>query len=227
MTASGNGILQDDLTLYGYWRSSASYRVRIALNLKGLACQMKPVHMVKNGGEQHSADFRAINPQGLVPVLVHNGHVITQSQAICEYLDECFEQYPLLPAQPLERARTRSMASQIACDIHPLNNLRVTKYLRERHGDAARPVEWMSHWITEGFSAIEKQLTGAGDRSGVYLDGKPGLFECFLIPQVYNAERFATDLTAFPEIMRLVAECKKLPAFIEAAPENQADAEEV
>ena len=215
------------LTLYGYWRSSASYRVRIALNLKGLPCQMIPVHMVKNGGEQHSAVFRAINPQGLVPVLVHGSQVISQSLAICEYLDECFEPYPLLPAQPLKRARTRSLALQVACDIHPLNNLRVTKYLREKHGDAANPLEWMSHWIVEGFSAIEKQLIDAGDRSQLFLDGKPGLFECFLVPQVYNAERFATDLTAFPEIMRLVAECRKLPAFIEAAPENQADAEEV
>lgn len=215
------------LTLYGYWRSSASYRVRIALNLKGLPCQMIPVHMVKNGGEQHSAVFRAINPQGLVPVLVHGSEVISQSLAICEYLDECFEPYPLLPAQPLKRARTRSLALQVACDIHPLNNLRVTKYLREKHGDAANPSEWMSHWIVEGFSAIEKQLIDAGDRSQLFLDGKPGLFECFLVPQVYNAERFATDLTAFPEIMRLVAECRKLPAFIEAAPENQADAEEV
>lgn len=227
MEASENATLQDELTLYGYWRSSASYRVRIALNLKGLSCQMKPVHMVRQGGEQHSAAFRAINPQGLVPVLVHKGRVITQSLAICEYLDECFEQYPLLPEQPLERARTRSMALQIACDIHPLNNLRVTKYLRQQHGDAANPIEWMSHWIMEGFNAIEKQLADGGDRSQVCVDGKAGLFECFLVPQVYNAERFATDLSAFPQIRRLVSECRKLPAFIQAAPENQADAEEV
>ncbi len=227
MSASENTALEDELTLYGYWRSSASYRVRIALNLKGLSCQMKPVHMVKQGGEQHSAAFRAINPQGLVPVLVHKGQVITQSVAICEYLDEVFEPYPLLPASALERARTRSMALQVACDIHPLNNLRVTKYLREQLGDAVNLTEWMWHWMIEGFSAIEQQLAKARDRSQVYLDGKPGLFECFLVPQVYNAERFGTDLSAFPAISHLVAECRKLPAFIAAAPENQADAEEV
>jgi maleylacetoacetate isomerase len=179
-----------DLTLYSYWRSSASYRVRIALNLKGLSYQVKPVHMVRHGGEQHSEEFRAINPQGLIPVLVHQGQVITQSLAICEYLDECFEQYPLLPAQPLERARTRSLASQVACEIHPLNNLRVTKYLRDQYGDVANPVEWMRHWMIEGFSAIEQQLASSNDQYA----GKPGLFECFLVPQVYNAERFGTDL---------------------------------
>jgi len=130
-----------ELTLYSYWRSSASYRVRIALNLKGLPCQVKPVHMIRNGGEQHSEEFRAINPQGLIPVLVHRGQVITQSLAICEYLDECFEQYPLLPSQPLDRARERSLAAQVACEIHPLNNLRVTKYLRDEYGDVVNPVE--------------------------------------------------------------------------------------
>jgi len=217
-------VLNDhELTLYSYWRSSASYRVRIALNLKGLPYRVKPVHMIRHGGEQHSEVFRAINPQGLIPVLVHRGQVITQSLAICEYLDECFEQYPLLPAQPLERARERSLASQVACEIHPLNNLRVTKYLRDEYGDVVNPVEWMRHWITEGFSAIEQQLVNAGDRSA----GKPGLFECFLVPQVYNAERFGTDLSAFTEIGRIVAECRQLPAFINAAPENQSDAEEV
>jgi len=217
-------LMEDELTLYGYWRSSASYRVRIALNLKGLACEMKPVHMVRQGGEQHSAAFRAINPQGLVPVLVHKGEVITQSLAICEYLDDCFEQYPLLPAQPLQRARIRSLALQLACDIHPLNNLRVTKYLRDQYGDVVNAVEWMRHWMLEGFSAIELQLA---DHPQLLEAGNPGLFECFLVPQVYNAERFGTDLSAFPDIRRLVAMCRKLPAFIQAAPENQADAEEV
>lgn len=215
----------DQLTLYSYWRSSAAYRVRIALNLKGLACQITPVNLVRQGGEQHSEAFRAINPQGLLPVLVHKGRVLTQSLAICEYLDECFEQYPLLPAQPLERARIRSMALQIACDIHPLNNLRVTKYLREQYDDAVDLSAWMSHWMTEGFNAIEQQLNERADRSQVYFAGRPGLFECFLLPQVYNAERFGTDLSAFPEIQTLTAECRKLPAFIEAAPERQMDAE--
>lgn len=216
---------EDKLILYGYWRSSAAYRVRIALNLKGLSCQLVPVHLVRQGGEQHSEGFRAINAQGLVPVLVHNGHVLTQSLAICEYLDQCFEQYPLLPSLPLERARICSMALQIACDIHPLNNLRVTTYLREKYGDGADLSAWMSHWMTEGFKAIETQLCERGDRSLAFPAGKPGLFECFLVPQVYNAERFGTDLSPFPEIRQLVAACRKLPAFDEAAPERQADAE--
>lgn len=215
----------DQLTLYSYWRSSAAYRVRIALNLKGLSYRTIPVHLVRQGGEQHGEKFRAVNPQGLVPVLVHKGQRINQSLAICEYLDECFEGYPLLPAQPLERARVRSMALQIACDIHPLNNLRVMKYLRDQCGDAIDPPCWMSHWMTEGFSAIELQLGDRSDRSRGFLAGKPGLFESFLVPQVYNAQRFGTDLSAFPEIQRLAAECNELTAFVEAGPENQPDAE--
>ncbi len=218
--------LGNQLTLYSYWRSSAAYRVRIALNLKGLSCHMKPVHLVRLGGEQHSEAFRAINPQGLVPVLEHKGHVVTQSLAICEYLDECFEHYPLLPPASLKRARIRSMALQVACDIHPLNNLRVTQYLQDKFGAGMNIPEWMSHWIVEGFNAIERQLNGHGDRARVYPAGKAGLFECFLVPQVYNAERFGTDLSAFPGIRHLTAECRKLPAFIDAAPERQADAEE-
>jgi len=211
----------EQLTLYGYWRSSAAYRVRIALNLKGLSYQRAVVDLVRQGGEQHSEVFREINPQGLVPVLVHKGKVITQSMAICEYLDECFEQYPLLPAPPLQRARIRSMALQVACDIHPLNNLRVMKYLQAEYGDAVDSTAWMSHWMTEGFSAIEQQLS---DHCQDFLASQPGLFECFLVPQVYNAQRFGTDLSAFPEIRHLTTKSNKLTAFIEAAPENQPDA---
>ena len=212
------------LTLYSYWRSSAAYRVRIALNLKGLSYQTIPVHLINNGGEQLSDAYRAINPQGLVPVLLHQGHVLTQTMAICEYLDECFEQYPLLPADSLARARVRSLALQVACEIHPINNLRVQKYLKGKCGDALDTVEWMTHWMTEGFSAIEQQLENGGDRhSGFYAD-RPGLFECFLIPQVYNAERYGTDLSAFPVIRQIVAQCRELPAFSDAAPENQPDA---
>ena len=215
---------ETQLTLYSYWRSSAAYRVRIALNLKGLSYQTIPVHLIKNGGEQLGDAYRAINPQGLVPVLLHQDHVLTQSLAICEYLDECFGQYPLLPADSLQRARVRSLALQVACEIHPINNLRVQKYLKDQCGGALDTVEWMLHWMTEGFATIEQQLKNSGERhSGYYLD-RPGLFECFLVPQVYNAERYGTDMSIFPEISKIVIQCRELPAFIDAAPENQPDA---
>jgi len=212
------------LTLYSYWRSSAAYRVRIALNLKGLSFQSIPVHLVRHGGEQLSEVYRTINPQGLVPVLLHQGHVLTQSMAICEYLDECFEQYPLLPADPPGRARVRSLALQIACEIHPINNLRVQKYLKEQCNDAMDTLEWMSHWMTEGFTAIEQQLNNRSDNESGYYNDRPGLFECFLVPQVYNAERYGTDMSVFPVISQIVSQCKRLAAFRDAAPENQPDA---
>jgi len=212
------------LTLYSYWRSSAAYRVRIALNLKGISFQTIPVHLVKNGGEQLGEQYRSINPQGLVPVLVHDGHVLTQSMAICEYLDECFRQYPLLPVDPVERARVRSLALQVACEIHPINNLRVQKYLKAQCDDAMDMIGWMSHWMTEGFTAIEQQLETSCDSNSGYLTDYPGLFECFLVPQVYNAERYGTDMSAFPVIRQIVTQCRSLPVFSVAAPENQPDA---
>jgi len=212
------------LTLYSYWRSSAAYRVRIALNLKGLSYQSIPVHLLRQGGDQHGEAYRGINPQGLVPVLLHEGHVLTQSMAICEYLDESFPQYSLLPADPPGRARVRSMALQIACEVHPLNNLRVQKYLEEQTGNTLDTVKWMSHWMTMGFAAIEQQLHDkSGGQSG-YLGERPGLFECFLIPQVYNAERWGLAMEEFPEICHCVARCRSLPAFCDAAPERQPDA---
>lgn len=213
------------LKLYSYWRSSAAYRVRIALHLKGLEFTTIPVHLVRGGGEQHTDTYRRVNPQGLVPALEHDGHVLTQSMAICEYLDECFEPYPLLPADPIGRARVRSLALQIACEIHPLNNLRVHKYLKGQCGDAVEPVVWMQHWMSEGFTAIERQINDRSSNKFTHSDGLPGLFECFLVPQVYNAERYCTDMSVFPAINEIVAYCRGLPAFVEAAPENQPDAE--
>ena len=211
--------------LYTYWRSSAAYRVRIALNLKGLPFESIPVHLVRQGGEQLSEDYRHINPQGLVPVLLEDDQALTQSMAICEYLDECFKDYPLLPVEPLKRARVRSLALQVACEIHPLNNLRVQNYLKQKCPDTLDPVDWMLHWIREGFAPIEKQLVNCANKDSGFYGERPGLFECFLIPQVYNANRFGADMTAFPTICSIVTQCGKLDAFKQAAPENQPDAE--
>jgi len=212
------------LVLYSYWRSSAAYRVRIALNLKGLPYTTIPVNLVRQGGEQLSEDYRRINPQGLVPVLSHQGHVLTQSMAICEYLDEIFPGYLLLPSEPVARAETRALALQVACEIHPINNLRVQKYLASQCGDSIDTVEWMHHWITEGFSALEKQLQNSLGADSAFISGHAGLFECFLIPQVYNAERFGVDMSGFEVIRSIVSQCRVLQAFDDAAPENQPDA---
>lgn len=212
------------LTLYSYWRSSAAYRVRIALNLKALAFQTIPVNLVRQGGEQLGEVFRSINHQGLVPVLLHEGHVLTQSMAICEYLEEKFPQYPLLPADAIGRAQVRSLALQIACEIHPLNNLRVQKHLDSLSDGALNTAEWMSHWMQQGFDAIEKQLDRRADNDSAYLGEHPGLFECFLVPQVYNAERYGIDMSKFSGIRQIVTQCRTLPAFCDAAPEKQPDA---
>ena len=212
------------LTLYSYWRSSAAYRVRIALHLKGLEFTTVPVHLVRNGGEQHAGKYRLVNPQGLVPVLEHEGDVLTQSLAICEYLDECFEPHPLLPDDPLGRARVRSLVLQVACEIHPLNNLRVQKFLKDQSGGAVDSLAWMQYWMSEGFTAIEQHINDRRSKQSVYYGERPGLFECFLVPQVYNAERYGTDMSRFPSISQLVSRCRKLPAFKDAAPENQPEA---
>ena len=208
------------LVLYTYWRSSAAYRVRIALNLKELTYELVPVHLVRGGGEQRNDDYLSINPQGLVPTLVHGDVVLTQSLAICEYLDECFPHYPLLPSDARERAWIRSLALQVACEIHPLNNLRVQRYL-QREG-SVDTLAWMTHWMDDGFTALEKRVA-AGIGAGA--NRPPGLFECFLVPQVYNAHRYGLDMSPFPAINAIVERCNSLPAFHRAAPDAQPDAE--
>lgn len=211
-------------TLYGYFRSSAAYRVRIALNLKGLDYDQIPVNLVK--GEQRGGEHLARNPLGLVPSLVLDDcSVVNQSLAICEYLDEVHPEPSLLPVNALERARVRALAQSVACEIHPLNNLRVLKYLvREMGADEAAKLAWYHHWIAEGFTALEATLSN-DPGSGDFCHGDtPTLADICLIPQVYNAERFECDLSAYPTIQRIAANCRTLPAFEKAAPAAQPDA---
>jgi maleylacetoacetate isomerase len=212
------------LALYGYWRSSSSYRVRIALNLKGLEYDYRPVHLLRDGGEQHQARYRALNPLGLVPLLLHGERVIAQSLAICEYLDEVFTAHALLPADPAGRARVRGIAMSIASEIQPMNNLSVMQYLEREMGQSKESVTtWIRHWVRRGFSAVETWLEDA--RTGDFCHGdQPGLADCYLVPQVYNANRFACDLEPYPNIRRINETCLRLPAFHDAIPENQPDA---
>jgi maleylacetoacetate isomerase len=214
------------LRLYTYWRSSAAYRVRIALALKGLAYESLPRHLLRDGGEQRSAGYLATNPQGLVPALEHDGHLITQSLAICEYLDEVFPQAPLLPAGPLDRAAVRSMALLVACDIHPLNNLRVQQYLRGELGQGDEAVtRWTQHWIGTGFAALE-QLVARNSADGRHCHGASvTLADVFLVPQAYNARRAQLDLAPFPRLAAVVQHLESLPPFAAARPELQPDAE--
>ncbi len=214
------------LQLYNYFRSSASYRVRIALNLKGLPYEYIPVHLLKDGGQQHTADYQCINPAELVPALVDDGHAIGQSLAIMEYLDETRPELPaLLPHDALGRARVRALAQSIACEIHPLNNLRVLQYLeRDLKLDEATKTTWYRHWITLGFTAVEAMLAN-NPQTGAFCHGDtPGLADCCLIPQIANSRRFETPLDAFPSIMRIEKACLALDAFAKAAPQLQPDA---
>ena len=212
------------LRLYGYWRSSAAYRVRIALNLKGLAFENMPVHLVKDGGQQRSADYKALNPQGLVPLLVDGDERVSQSLAIIEYLEEVFPLPALLPDDPADRARVRSLALHIACDLHPLNNLRVLQYLSGPLGigDEAKQ-QWIQHWIHTGLASVEQGLAAYDGK--LSLGKRPGYLEACLVPQVYNARRFACDLSAYPRILQMTEQCESLEAFAKAAPEVQPDAQ--
>ncbi|EPC02915.1 maleylacetoacetate isomerase [Litchfieldella anticariensis FP35 = DSM 16096] len=211
-------------TLYGYFRSSAAYRVRIALNIKGLAYDQAPVNLVK--GEQRAEVYLARNPQGLVPMLtIDDGTQLLQSLAICEYLEERYPEPPLLPADPSDRARVRALAQLVACEIHPLNNLRVLKYLvNELQVDEDTKLTWYRHWVAEGFTALETMLSREAG-SGDFCHGDaPTLADVCLVPQVFNAERFEFDLSACPRIRRITANCRAIEAFQRAAPGEQPDA---
>jgi maleylpyruvate isomerase len=213
------------MKLYNYFRSSAAYRVRIALALKGLSYDYLSVHLAK--GEQYLPEFTALSPQSLVPVLEEDGgQRFYQSLAIMEYLDETYPEPPLLPSDPAGRNRVRSLGLIIACEIHPLNNTRVLSYITGKLGlSDEQKREWYHHWVKIGFAALEKRL--AEERStGRFCHGDaPGFADCVLVPQVANAKRFKVDLGAFPTIMRINDECQQLEAFKRAAPERQPDAE--
>jgi maleylpyruvate isomerase len=211
------------LKLHSYFRSSAAYRCRIALNLKGLAHETAFVHLLKDGGQQNAPAYRALNPQGLVPTLEVDGGAITQSLAILEYLDEVHPKPPLLPGDALQRARIRAFALAIACDIHPINNLRVLRYLKGplKQEQAAIDV-WYRHWVETGLAACEALLPPGQTR--FCFGDQPTLADCCLVPQVYNARRLQSDLSRLPRIVAIDEACRALPAFGRAAPEAQADA---
>ena len=211
------------MKLYGYFRSSAAYRVRIALNLKKIPHETAAVHLTRNGGVQFGEEFRAINPQKRVPALaLSTGETLIQSLAIMEYLDEVYPEPPLLPADAIERARVRAVSQIVACDIHPLNNLVALNYLKGplKHDQAAAD-EWYRNWVVQGFDAIEALLPGGPYAFGSHIT----LADLCLVPQVFNARRFKVDMAKYPKIAAADAACLKLPAFDKARPENQPDAE--
>jgi len=212
------------LNLYTYWRSSAAYRVRIALALKNLSVTQIPVHLLKDGGQQKAEAYRALNPAMLVPTLQHDALTLNQSLAIIEYLDATFPEHPLLPAVPAEAAIVRALALDIACDIHPLNNLRVLQYLTTTLGISEQQKnDWILHWLRQGFTALELRLA---QTAGIYAVGdQVTLADICLVPQVYNALRFQLDLAPFPLVQRVYQQCLTLPAFASAAPEQQPDAQ--
>jgi maleylacetoacetate isomerase len=214
------------LRLYTYWRSSAAFRVRIALNIKRLDYQSIPKHLVRNGGEQRDPAYLSVNPQGLVPALEHDGAVLAQSLAICEYLEEVAPRPALLPGGPRDRAVVRSMALSIACDVHPLNNLGVQQYLRREFGQGDEAVRrWTHHWIARGFVALE-ELVARHSADGLHCYGDTvTLADVCLVPQVYNARRAEYDLSRHPRLAAIAASLEQQPAFVAARPEAQPDAE--
>jgi maleylpyruvate isomerase len=212
------------MKLYDFHRSSAAFRVRIALNLKRLTAERAAIHLRRN--DQSAPAYLALNPQGLVPAFEDDGQVFIQSLAIVEYLDETHPEPPLLPGHPADRARVRALAQIIACDIHPIGNLRVLRYLADPLGhDEATVGTWFNHWIIKGFEGLERILASDG-QAGIFCHGDmPGLADVCLVPQVFNARRYKLDLAPYPTIMRIFEACMALPAFENARPEKQPDAE--
>jgi maleylacetoacetate isomerase len=214
------------MKLYTFFRSSASYRVRIALNLKGLTYEQVPIHLRRGGGEQFAASYKTINPQALVPALEDNGRILTQSLAIIEYLEERFPKPALLPADPSDRALVRSMALIIACEIHPIQNLRVLVHLKKNLQQSDDDLNrWARHWIDLGLSALE-QIVVSSPKQGKFCFGDtPTMADICLVPQLANARRFGCDLSVYPTLLRIEKACNALPPFADAAPEKQPDAE--
>jgi maleylacetoacetate isomerase/maleylpyruvate isomerase len=207
------------MKLYSYFRSSAAYRVRIALNLKSLAYELAPIDLLAK--RQRDPGYLRVNPMGLVPALDDNGTTIGQSLAIIEYLDDVYPQHLIRPADPARRALDRSIALTVACDIHPLNNLRVLGYLTDRLGlDQAAKDAWYRHWVTEGLAAIERLVVAAPYATGP----TPGYGDVFLVPQLFNARRFDVDVSMFPKLVAIDSACNALEAFARAHPSRQPDA---
>ena len=212
--------------LYSFWRSSAAFRVRIALNLKGMDYEVIPVHLLRNGGEQGTAEYASKNPNRLVPLFTDGTHTIHQSLAIIQYLEEIQVTPPLLPHTAIDRAWVRAVAMDIAIEIHPLNNLRVLRYLIKTLGVSTEVKDtWSQHWMTLGLESLERQLS-TGTREGLFAYGdQPGLIDICLVPQIFNALSAKMTMEAYPTVMMIFNECMKLPAFINASWENQIDAE--
>jgi maleylacetoacetate isomerase len=213
------------IRLHGYFRSSSSYRCRIALNLKGLAYEQVPVHLVKGGGQQKSPAYRALNPQGLVPTLEADGLVLTQSPAILEWLEEAYPEPALLPSGAADRAAVRAFCAVIACEIHPLQNLRTLQYLEANYGQGAGGKEaWCQRWIGDGLAACEALLARRPATPFAFGEA-PGMAEVYLVPQIFSARRFKVDLGAMPRLTAIAEACESLPAFADAQPARQPDAE--
>jgi len=214
------------MKLYTFFRSSASYRVRIALNLKGIEYEQTPIHLRRGGGEQLQRAYKAVNPQALVPALEDNGRNLTQSLAIIEYLDEKYPEPPLLPKDPAHKALVRAMALVIACEVHPIQNLRVLNYIKSAYNQTDEQVNrWSQHWINLGLTALEQMIVAQPKRGQFCFGDRPTLADICVVPQLGNARRYGCDLSQYPAILGIEKTCTALAAFANAAPEKQPDAE--